>query len=247
MLGSNFLDTIIAFAFVFAFASAACSALFETFSSVVGLRGFFLKKTVKAMLGDKAAVVIAHPALKALNAALWGFPSYIDPQLFGEIVYSKVVTNGSISPPTTDLDRFKPFFSTATSPSGAVLNLAAWFTACTDRTAGVYRRWSQLGLAIFAVPVCVLLPIDAIAILKTLYANSALRDKLLAGLKLASTPNSPIELKPFVYHSVGALGILVAAFAISVGASFWFDLAKNLLRLNPRQTGPTPDPILPAQ
>src|SRR5437762_151080 len=124
MLGSNFLDTIVTFAFVFAFASAACSALFETFSSIVGLRGLFLKKTVDTMLGDKAAVVTTHPALKALKVGLWGFPSYIDPHLFGEIVYSNVVTNGSMSPPATDVDCVKPFFTTATSPSGAVLNLA---------------------------------------------------------------------------------------------------------------------------
>jgi hypothetical protein len=247
MLGSNFLDTLITFAFLFASASAACSALFETFSSILGLRGFFLKKTIEAMLGDKASLVTEHPALKSLNVGIGRFPSYLDPQLFGEIVYSKVVANGSTSPPTTDIPHLEPFFITATSPSGAVLNLAAWFTACTYRTSGVYRRWSQLGLALSAVPVCFLFPIDAIAILKTLYANSALRDKLLAAVTVATTPNNPLDLKPFVYPSQGVLGIFLAAAAISIGAPFWFDLAKNLLRLNPRQTGPAPESAFNAQ
>ncbi len=246
MFNSAFLDTIIAFAFVFAAASAACSALFETVSSLLGLRGFFLKKTVNAMLGAHAAVVISHPALQALKAGLWGFPSYVDPQLFGEIVYAQSASEGADGSPATTVDRLKPFFRTAVSPSGAVLNLAAWFTACTDRTSGVYRRWSQLGLALFALPICCLLPIDAIAILKTLYANSALRDKLIAKVVVATGP-SPIDLGPLAYKRVGYLGVLLAAFAISIGASFWFDLAKNVLRLSPRQTGPVPDPVVNAQ
>ncbi len=227
MLNSAFLDTIIAFAFVFAGASAACSALFETFSSLLGLRGLLLKKTITAMLGNQAGAVTAHPALQALKAGLWGFPSYVDPQLFGEIVYSKFATLNAANLPTTNVDPLKPFFATATSPSGAVLNLAAWFTACTDRTSGAYRRWSQLGLAIFALPFCYFLPIDAIAV--------------------TPTPTGPINLMPFVTHSEGIMGIALAAFAISIGASFWFDLAKNLLRLNPRQAGPVPNPVLDSQ
>src|SRR5579872_3477633 len=136
MFGSQYLDTVIALALVFAAASTACSALFETFSAVLGLRGRFLKRTIEVMFAEsEAQMVLNHASMKALKPGPCGFPSYIDPILFARVVYSEFVApNADRKDVTSAIGVLKPFVETANSPSGVVTNIAGWFIACTDRT-----------------------------------------------------------------------------------------------------------------
>lgn len=248
MFGSAFLDTIIAVCLTFAAASAACSGIFEAFSSLIGLRGVFLKKTLYAMFAKREAdAILQHPAIQALSTRKWRSPSYIDPVLLARVVYTLFVTNnnGVIK---SNLAALRPLCVTANSPSGAVTQIAEWFSACTDRTSGLYRRWSQFGLSVVAIPICYFLPLDAIAVAKTLYLNSGFRQQILA--KAASATDATtglVDLSKLVYPAKFGLGEILAMLAISLGAPFWFDLAKNLLRLNPRQSGPAPDSLISGQ
>jgi len=248
MFGSAFLDTISAVCLTFAAASAACSAILESIFSLIGLRGLFLKKTVHAMFGKPDAdKILQHPAIQALCTRKWRSPSYIDPVLLARVVYALFVTNNN---GVLDSNRaaLKPLCTTANSPSGVVTQIADWFNACTDRTSGLYRRWSQFGLFVIAIPVCYFLPLDAIAVAKSLYLNSAFREQILTRAATAKDATTGlVDLTKLVYPAKFGLGEILAMLAISLGAPFWFDLAKNLLRLNPRQSGPAPDTVISGQ
>ena len=235
MFNSAFLDTIIAFAFVFAAASAACSALFETVSSLLGLRGFFLKKTVNAMLGAHAAVVISHPALQALRAGLWGFPSYVDPQLFGEIVYAQSASEGANGSPATTVDRLKPFFRTAVSPSGAVGNpgclvhrLHGPNLRCLSPLVPTWPGPLRPSYLLSAAHRCDRYSEDALCEL------SASRQINRRSSRRDGDP-SPIDLGLLAYKRVGDLGVLLAAFAISYRRIF-------LVRSGQERPSPQPPP-----
>ena len=131
-----------------------------------------------------------------------------------------------------------------------------WFNAAMDRVTGVYKR--QMGRITFltALLITVILGVDTISIGNTLYRDQALRQAIQGSIDVTKTPdgvqtivkqlqgyNIPLgwEILPItpLDWAKKIAGLLATTFAVSLGASFWFDLLKTFT--NPRSSGPPPE------
>jgi hypothetical protein len=133
-------------------------------------------------------------------------------------------------------------------------DVEAWYNAAMDRVTGVYKRriqWVVLGIG---AAVTVFLGVDTIAIATVLSQEQGVRAAVSGaaqgsggtGLEDALNTLSQLNLplgwgfppRTAFGWFLKAVGLLVTALAVSLGAPFWFDLFK--LFTNPRQTGPPP-------
>jgi len=128
-------------------------------------------------------------------------------------------------------------------------NLEAWYDGAMDRVSGWYKR-STHGI-IFALALLVVgaLNVNTIAIANHLYRDGATRDALVAAAGSASNDlgykqaaRSLAELRLPIGWSEGwesprspgqvvelILGLLITAFAATLGAPFWFDVLNRVM------------------
>ncbi|MDQ3651856.1 MAG: hypothetical protein M3458_16595 [Acidobacteriota bacterium] len=137
-------------------------------------------------------------------------------------------------------------------------NVEGWFDSSMDRVSGSYKRrmqWIVLGLA-FAVTVA--LNVDTVTIANRLSRDAALRNSLVAQAQVfAQQPTRPDNTRPpeerlretiATVQGLGLpigwsgdarlpveqiptrlLGWIVTAFAVSLGAPFWFDTLNKFM------------------
>jgi hypothetical protein len=143
-----------------------------------------------------------------------------------------------------------------------------WFDDAMDRLSGTYKRWAQLIHFMFGLGVAIVFNVDSLNITSVLWHSADKRDALAAQAQsfIASHPASsggapdlsslitqlqglpvPLGWTPELWHRsdlslwlLSLAGWLVTAFAISLGAPFWFDLLQKLLNINVRGAGPKP-------
>jgi hypothetical protein len=137
--------------------------------------------------------------------------------------------------------------------------LGDWFDQVMDRASGVYKRWMSLLSLAVALALTVAINADTLQIartfwhddaLRTAFAESAVRlttasaDGSAAIPELAKVSDSlplPLgwsmsfgeDLNTFLSK---ALGLLLTAFAVTLGAPFWFDLLSRFVAI--RNSGP---------
>ncbi len=136
-----------------------------------------------------------------------------------------------------------------------------WFNNGMDRASGWYKRKTQWIQFFLGLSLVILLNIDSVHIGRTLFAvNSPLRASLVESAKSfvaqpggmnrpikdaieeLSTVSLPIgwsELPKRDQWLTMALGWLITAFAVSLGAPFWFDLLNKFV--NVRASGKAPE------
>ncbi len=137
--------------------------------------------------------------------------------------------------------------------------LAAWFDNGMERLSAQYKRCSgYLSLALGAV-LAFLFNLDAIRVARSLWLSDTLREQAVAvagadaakGVPAANLGLADQTLALFGFHvnwfdpgwgfsGLTAFGCAVTAFAVSLGAPFWFDMLQNVLKLNVRGTGAKP-------
>jgi hypothetical protein len=140
-------------------------------------------------------------------------------------------------------------------------HLEAWFDAAMDRVSGWYKRATQKIIFLIALVIVVALNVNAISIANTLYRDQALRAAALAtaeslkpdqlgaqsALKALEDMRLPIgwhgqwdkwwtrlsagELRFALDVLTPALGLLLTAFAATLGAPFWFDVLNHVMVL----------------
>lgn len=131
-----------------------------------------------------------------------------------------------------------------------------WFDDAMDRLSGFYKRRAQLILWLIGAVLAIGLNVDAIQIAETLYKDPSVR--AIVAAQAASVKHTPDPSQAVSYlqdmpvpigwghlnFDVGwdtllkAVGLLLTAAAVGMGAPFWFD---TLSRLGPlRSTGPQP-------
>jgi hypothetical protein len=136
-------------------------------------------------------------------------------------------------------------------------HLQAWFDAAMDRVSGWYKRTSQVIISVIAVAIVGTLNLDAIAIADCLYRDPAVRAaavaqaeaeqvkpgelntrsslNMLDGLHLPIGWRSAIPIKqsdpPQLAYTImmKCLGLLLTAFAATLGAPFWFDVLNKVM------------------
>jgi hypothetical protein len=144
-----------------------------------------------------------------------------------------------------------------------------WFNNGMDRASGWYKRKTQWIQFFIGLSLVILLNIDSVHIGRALFAvNSPLRASLVENAKsfvaqpggankslkdavdAISTASLPIGWtevpKPDQWPST-ALGWLITAFAVSMGAPFWFDLLNKFINIRASGKAPEEEPKSPKE
>jgi hypothetical protein len=142
-----------------------------------------------------------------------------------------------------------------------------WFNNGMDRASGWYKRKTQWIQFFLGLSLVILLNIDSVHIGRTLFAvNSPLRASLVESAKsfvaqpggtnrpmkdvveAISTASLPIgwsELPRRDQWLTMILGWLITAFAVSLGAPFWFDLLNKFVNIRASGKAPEEEPKSP--
>lgn len=133
--------------------------------------------------------------------------------------------------------------------------VATWFDESMDRLSGRYKRYASylsLGLGAF---LAVGMNLNAFAVGSALWTSPILREQASAAAAAAIAKGattvpaiSADVLTMFGFQSFFAtfpcgmalLGCLITAFAVSLGAPFWFDFLQSIVKMNVRGTGDKP-------
>ncbi|RYZ01229.1 MAG: hypothetical protein EOO73_36205 [Myxococcales bacterium] len=132
-----------------------------------------------------------------------------------------------------------------------------WFNDRMARASGTYKRYSQLWSLALALLVTILCNADTLHVVSALWADEALRSAVVASAHtLVQAPPGPEATVPQLlaeaeqlarsglpvgwhsgipFRTSTVLGWLLTAVAVSLGASFWFDVLNKVLRV--RGTG----------
>lgn len=144
-----------------------------------------------------------------------------------------------------------------------------WFNNGMDRASGWYKRKTQWIQFFLGLSLVILLNIDSVHIGRTLFAvNSPLRASLVESAKsfvaqpggtnrpmkdvveAISTASLPIgwtEVPKRDQWLTIALGWLITAFAVSLGAPFWFDLLNKFINVRASGKAPEEEPKSPKE
>lgn len=159
------------------------------------------------------------------------------------------------------LERSNPELSNSARQSQAILvhapapfvgKLHAWFDQTIDRVSDRFTAVTRFISVLAALAVAVLLQVDSIALVNRLSLDDGTRDRLVAhamanprptdkpedwaknlkaaaGTDLVPIPDYDGELEPLPAHKWP--GVILTALLLSLGAPFWYELLKNLLKL----------------
>ena len=141
--------------------------------------------------------------------------------------------------------------------------IEAWFDSAMQRVSAWYQRKTHRVVLAIAVVIAGTANADTLAIVNSLSGDSALREALVAQAEAyvqegqpAAAQSNVEELKALgvplgwtregVPSGLGAwlqkvFGLLLTAFALSLGAPFWFDMLKKAVNI--RSVGRTPEEI----
>jgi len=72
------------------------------------------------------------------------------------------------------------FFDASDNPAKVRENIENWFDSAMDRVSGVFKRRSQLIIVVLGMVLSILLNVDSIALVRSLYTDRAMRDSLVA-------------------------------------------------------------------
>jgi hypothetical protein len=144
----------------------------------------------------------------------------------------------------------------ATKGYDAVLSgIDGWYDSQMDRISGNYKRWTGAWQAAIAVVVVFVFNVDTIAMVQQFTQSSAtataiaqlavgngsaassplLQSLANAGLPIGWTQWAP---SPDANWFMKVAGLVISAFAVMLGAPFWFDLLKKIVPV--RMTGTKP-------
>jgi len=138
-----------------------------------------------------------------------------------------------------------------------------WFDTTMDRVSGWYKLKAQKIVLAIAFILVIAVNADSFAVFRTLWQNSALRDSVVAAASKSNSQTTPEQAKdqlsilPLGWKSAPSwqgvkqaftedigwwllklAGLALTAFAVTLGAPFWFDAMNNLINL--RLTGTPP-------
>ena len=146
-------------------------------------------------------------------------------------------------------------------------DMEAWFNGAMDRVSGWYKQRTQVIVLTIAALLSIATNADTFAIATALANNSALREAVIAEAKTymetAKPPEGSSANQPTVSERIAQLqqlgipmgwksrptqpadwwnkiaGLALTAFAVSLGAPFWFDLLNRFMNI--RSAGKSPD------
>jgi hypothetical protein len=129
------------------------------------------------------------------------------------------------------------------------LNIENWYNSAMERVSGWYKRRTQITILVLGLVVAVFVNADTLAMMKSLWTNTSLRTALAntaAAPGTSISPQSTLDTLQALGLPIGwtaapsprdtmnlflahGLGWLLTAFAVSLGAPFWFDLLNKFV------------------
>jgi hypothetical protein len=255
--GNAALDVLIGLFFLYFLLSIVCSSINEGIASVFRLRAAYLERGIRVLLADpaKAKEFYAHWRMQSLIKPPGLIfksprkPSYIPSRVFALTLLDTFAPPAGGAPDDL-VARAKAALgpqATGTGLNETVRGLlqdalteaddnAARFRAALersfddvmDRASGWYKRKVQLILLGLALALVGGINADSFALGQRLWKDDALRSAVVAQAQTAVASGQ---------QGCGKLiGLLVTAFALTLGAPFWFDLLGKVAHL--RGSGP---------
>ncbi len=211
MFGSAVLDTAIGLVFVFFTISTVCSNVFTLISRALNSRGKLLKKGLDTLLGSELYhQVMEHPLIRdssLRNKSIFGlkityekFPSWIDPQVFSDIITEICEEASRMS----DISRVLPreannaiqYFALELHQGKKSVEqiqeeVIRWYNNRMDTLTQIFKRQSQYIIGIVAIVVAVVFNVNTLVIGQALWEGPTLRDAVVeaAGAQIAANAN----------------------------------------------------------
>ncbi len=200
MFGLDVLNVLIGLVTVYLAFGVACTATVEAVAAWLGLRSSNLEAALSELLagevGPSTPFVTAfydHPLVQALSKGKDGRPSYIPPEIVGQVVEALVTANGTVAslaaavdalPGSPDTNRIKGLLGalvrqTAGDATAFRKAVEAHFNAVMDRASGWFKRYAQnVALAVSAALV-IAGNVDTLDLASSLASSPAARTKMV--------------------------------------------------------------------
>jgi hypothetical protein len=200
MFGLDTLNVLIGLVTVYLAFGVACTAIVEAIAAWLGLRSGNLETAMRELFAGQldpstpfATAFYAHPLVQALSKGRNGRPSYIPPEIVGQVVESLITANGTVAslaaavnalPDTPDANRIKGLLAALVAQTGE--DAAAFrravethFDAVMDRASGWFKRYAQ-NVALGASAVLVVgANVDTLELASSLASSPAARTKIV--------------------------------------------------------------------
>lgn len=268
MFGSTVLEVAIGLTFCYGTLALVVSTLQEALAAAFSLRANMLLDAVKRMLDDPRCEALAqslydHPLVNPHGGGkarrpLSVKPSYIEPAHFAIALLDSLRSNPAIplqaAIEALPDEQVKRVLLALHRQAGGNLQrfqdgIAGWFNSAMERLSGVYKRRQLLISFLLALLLTIMLNIDSIHLLQTLWQNPALAAQIKAAPSaldaeaLRQLWMMPIGWSSFPPQLNTAFALQVAGWLITAGttlfgAPFWFDLLQRAIQL--RGTGAKP-------
>lgn len=199
MFGLETLDVLIGLVTVYLVFGIACTAIVEAVAAWFSVRSRNLEAALNEFLAGElkqaetfVKAFYDHPLVQALSKGKKGRPSYIPPEIVGQVVEALVTTNGTMAltaavdslPGTREDNRIKGLLHALVSQASgdaAMFRKAveAHFNAVMDRASGWFKRNTQIAALIASAVLVIGANVDTIAIATLLASSPAARMKVV--------------------------------------------------------------------
>ena len=200
MLGIESLDMMIGIITVYLIFALACTAIVEAMTAWFNARSKNLEASLKEFLYGNVTegnsfvnAFFAHPIVQSLSQGTDGRPSYITPEIVGQVVVSLISArdgNATLKqgidslPGTTQNNRIKGLLDALQIEANG--DIAAFrklieihYDAAMDRASGWYKRHTQLLALITSAVLVIGANVDTISLANSLSSNPAARAKMV--------------------------------------------------------------------
>jgi hypothetical protein len=200
MFGLETLNVLLGLITVYLAFGMACTSVVEAVSAWFGMRSRNLETALSEFLaGDLNQTVTFvkafydHPLVQVLSKGREGRPSYIPPEIVGQVVEALVTANGAIEslgeavnsmPGTPETNRVKGLIRTFVTQAGGDADafrkaVETHFNAVMDRASGWFKRYAHNVSLIVSAVLVIGANVDTVNIATSLASNPAARTKLV--------------------------------------------------------------------
>lgn len=200
MLGIETLDVTIGIITIYLIFALACTAIVEAISTWFNVRSNNLEAALKELLHGEIApgagfvdAFFKHPIVQSLSKGEDGRPSYISPEIVGQVITNLICAKDEASslaqalnklPGTTETNRIKGLLGSLHSESKEDIAafrklIEAHYDATMDRASGWYKRHTQILALTISAALVIGANVDTISLVNTLSSNPEARAKLI--------------------------------------------------------------------
>lgn len=228
MFGMASLDVMIGIITVYLIFALACTAIVEVFSAWCEVRSKNLEVALTEFLHGSIAdgsrfvdAFFAHPVVQTLSVGEHGRPSYITPEIAGQVIVALINAKEDEFPLRAGIDRLPgtirdnrikglldALYREAGEDLGAFRKLLEnHYDEAMDRASGWYKRKTQTMALVVSAAMVVLANVDTVDLANSLSSNPAARAKMVElAQQYTDKPGAP-QISPQDAANLATAGI----------------------------------------